>query len=146
MKLHELAKVTKKTNKRLGRGLGSGKGKTAGRGTKGQKARENVAPGFIGGTLPLYKKIPYRRGLGNPKRSPKMFPLSLSKLGVFKPGAEVNMQSLVTQGLIQEKVARLRGVKVVASGEIGIALKVLIPTTSTAAAKIVKAGGEVIRG
>ena len=62
MQLHKLFKTTDKKAKRVGRGLGSGKGKTSGRGMKGQKSRENIPAGFIGGTLPLYKKLPYRRG------------------------------------------------------------------------------------
>ncbi|MDO8498972.1 MAG: 50S ribosomal protein L15 [bacterium] len=146
MKLHKLLKVTGKTKKRLGRGLGSGKGKTATRGTKGQKAREKVAIGFIGGTLPLYKKIPYRRGLGNPKRSRKMVPLPLAKLGGFKSQSSIDLQALIEKGLVGEKEARFRGVKVVNGGEITVALKVNLPVTTAAALKIVKAGGTIIRG
>ncbi len=71
MKLHQLSVVSHRSKKRVGRGLGSGKGKTGGRGTKGQKARGKIALGFIGGTLPLYKKLPYRRGLGNAKQTQK---------------------------------------------------------------------------
>lgn len=70
MKLHELMKVRAKSRKRLGRGLGSGKGKTAGRGTKGQKARGKIPATFVG-SLPLYKKLPLKRGQGNPKPSKK---------------------------------------------------------------------------
>lgn len=70
MKLHELMKIKTKNRKRLGRGLGSGKGKTVGRGTKGQKARGKMPAGFVG-NLPLYKKLPLRRGKGNPNPSKK---------------------------------------------------------------------------
>lgn len=70
MKLNQLIKVKTKNKKRLGRGIGSGKGKTAGRGTKGQKARGKIPAGFVGAT-PLYKKLPLRRGKGNPKLSKK---------------------------------------------------------------------------
>lgn len=68
MKLHQLTKIKTKDKKRLGRGIGSGKGKTAGRGTKGQKARGKIPQTFTGG-LSLYKKLPLRRGYGNPKMS-----------------------------------------------------------------------------
>ena len=67
MKLESLPKITQKRRKRLGRGFGSGKGKTAGRGTKGQKAREKVKFGFEGGQLPLTKRLPLRRGKGRNK-------------------------------------------------------------------------------
>lgn len=67
MKLNQMVSIKSKPKKRLGRGIGSGKGKTAGRGTKGQKARGKIPIG-LGGGLPLYKKLPLRRGQGN--RSP----------------------------------------------------------------------------
>lgn len=145
MKLHQLTKVNKRSGKRLGRGLGSGKGKTAARGTKGQKARENVPVGFIGGTLPLYKKLPFRRGKGNVKRSIKMIPLSLGKLSVFKANSEVDLQSVIDHKLVLEKDAKKHGVKIMGEGEVQVALKVKLPTTSSAASKISKAGGEVGR-
>jgi large subunit ribosomal protein L15 len=145
MRLNELLKIKDRSAKRLGRGTGSGKGKTAGRGTKGQKARGSVPKGFIGGTLPLYKKLPYRRGLGNSKRSPKAVAISLSKLAEFKAGATVSLQNLVETGMISEKDAST-GVKVVGNGEIGVNLTVELPVTRSAAAKIEKAGGKVVNG
>ncbi len=77
MKLNELTKVKEISKKRLGRGLGSGKGKTSGRGTKGQKARGKIPAGFIGG-LAFYKKLPLKKGQGNTKQSdnPKIIKLS----------------------------------------------------------------------
>lgn len=146
MKLHALTTVVNKGNKRLGRGLGSGRGKTAGRGTKGQKARENAPRGFIGGTLPIYKKLPFKRGLGNPKRSAKMIAFPLSKLNSFDKDATVDMQSLVELKLIKENESKRYGVKIVGNGEISKALTVQLPTTISAAAKIEKAGGKVVRG
>ena len=76
--------------KRLGRGIGSGKGKTAGRGTKGQKARGKIPATFVG-SLPFYKKLPLRRGQGNPKLSDKLVPIKLSKLNVFKSKTVVDL-------------------------------------------------------
>ena len=69
MKLNELVKLKSRGKKRVGRGLGSKLGKTAGRGTKGQKARGKIPAGFTGAGLPTYKKLPLRRGLGNPSPS-----------------------------------------------------------------------------
>lgn len=144
MKLHQLIKITARSKKRIGRGIGSGKGKTAGRGTKGQKARGKIALGFAGGALPLYKRLPFRRGLGNPKRSVKPRPLSLSKLSFFKEGASVDLENLIQAGLISVKEARKRGVKIVGSGKTR-KLIVNLPTSKAAAAKISQAGGKVGR-
>ncbi|MBI4036959.1 50S ribosomal protein L15 [Candidatus Daviesbacteria bacterium] len=146
MKLHKLTKVTTRSKKRIGRGLGSGKGKTGGRGTKGQKARGRVAAGFIGGTLPIYKKIPFRRGLGNPKRSTKMVPMALSKLELFTTGSTVDLQGLIDKGLILEKQAKKFGVKIVGNGEISKKLTIALPTTASAKTAIEKAGGKVVSG
>ena len=143
MKLHQLVKITARSKKRLGRGLGSGKGKTGGRGMKGQKARGRVAPGFIGGTLPIYKKLPYLRGIGNLKRSPKLVLVSLSALAGLKAGSTVNLQSLIDNKIVPEKKAKLVGVKIVGNGEITQKLTIKVPITSSAAAKVEKAGGEI---
>lgn len=143
MKLHQLPGIAKRAKKRIGRGLGSGKGKTGGRGTKGQKARGKVALGFIGGTLPLYKKLPYRRGLGNPKQTPKPVVVALSRLASLKTGAVVDMQSLVEHKIVTEKEIQKSGVKIVGSGEAPKGLIVKLPTSASAAGKIEKAGGKV---
>ena len=95
MKLHELIKVKAKLKKRLGRGLGSGKGKTGGRGTKGQKARGKIPASFIGGTLPLYKRLPLKRGKGNPKLALTTRPISLTHLQVFKGKTQIDMEQLL---------------------------------------------------
>ncbi|MCL5784272.1 MAG: 50S ribosomal protein L15 [Patescibacteria group bacterium] len=145
MRLHNLITVTIHSNKIVGRGIGSGRGKTAGRGTKGQKARGNVPVGFIGGTLPLYKKLPFRRGLGNSKRSPKASAVYLSKLNVFEKGAVVDLNSLITHKLVKESDVKKFGVKVVGNGELKKTLTVQLPTTISAAKKIEKAGGKVVR-
>lgn len=145
MNLHTLSKITTKSKKRLGRGLGSGKGKTAGRGTKGQKARGKVATGFIGGTLPIYKKLPFRRGLGNPKVSTKMAVLPLEKLNYFAEGKTVDLESLISEKLVSKSTLST-GVKIVDGGEVSKALTVKLPTTAKAAAKIKDAGGQVVNG
>lgn len=145
MELHNLIKTVSKSKKRLGRGLGSGKGKTSGRGMKGQKARGKTALGFIGGTLPLYKKFPFRRGLGNPKRTAKPVLINLDKLKVFSSGLEVDLAGLIEKRLISEKEAKQRGVKIIGKEEINIPLTVKIPVSSAAGEQIEKAGGKVIR-
>lgn len=146
MELDKLSKVTARPKKRLGRGTGSGKGKTAGRGTKGQKARENVPAGFIGGTLPLYRKLPFRRGLGNLKRSADTLTVSLEKLSAFGDNSTVDLQGLIDLKIINSKDAKKRGVKIVGNGEIKVSLTVALPISSSAAAKIEKAGGKIVCG
>lgn len=141
MKFHQLIKVTEKRNKRLGRGLGSGRGKTSGRGTKGQKARGKIPAGFIGGTLPLYKKLPFRRGLGNRLVSRKPQVVSLSKLEQFKNGETIDLEILVKMGLIKKDKAIL-GAKILGSGEIKNKLVVKLPVSKKARSLIEKAGGK----
>lgn len=143
MNLHQLPKVTARSKKRIGRGLGSGKGKTGGRGTKGQKARGKIALGFIGGTLPLYKRLPYRRGLGNSKQTPKFVVVSLSKLASFPAGTVVDLESLIEHKIVTEKEIRKSGVKIVGSGEAPKGLIMKLPTSASVAGKIEKAGGKL---
>ena len=102
MKLQELPKTKYRKSKRLGRGLGSGKGKTGGRGAKGQKARGKVPAGFIGGTLPIYRKLPLVRGKGNPKLGVKPKVITLSVLNIFKPKTVVDMEALLKEKLVSE--------------------------------------------
>lgn len=140
MKLHSLSKIVTKSQKRLGRGIGSGKGKTAGRGSKGQKARGKIPQTFTG-TPALFKKLPLRRGQGNPQISTKPIPLSLSKLNQFRENSVVDIQKLIEQGIIKTKDVR-RGVKVV-YGEVSKALIIELATTRGARQKIEKMGGKV---
>lgn len=144
MKLHQMVKTTSKSKKRVGRGIGSGRGKTSGRGMKGQKARGKVALGFVGSTMPLYKKLPLRRGWGNVKRSVKPVILPLSKLATVKSGSEVTLETLIKEGIISAKQVNRRGIKVTGEGEIKIALTFKVPTTAAARIKIEKAGGKVV--
>lgn len=144
MNLNNIIKITKRSQKRVGRGIGSGKGKTSGRGTKGQKARGKVAQGFIGGTLPLYKKLPYRRGMGNAKKRNKSIPLPVSVLEVFKAREVVNVASLIEKKIISEKKVRKGDIKLVGNGTIKVALEVKLPATKSATSAIEKAGGKVV--
>ena len=142
MKLHELTKITTRPNKRVGRGLGSGKGKTAGRGTKGQKARGKIPQSFIGGTLPLYKRLPLRRGQGNLRPLSKPIPLGLDKLGIFKDKSIISLEALIKEKIVSEKEAK-RGIKILGQGEIKSALVIRIPISLSAQKKIEEAGGKV---
>lgn len=141
MKLHALLKINVRSKKRLGRGPGSGKGKTAGRGTKGQKARGKIPATFIGG-LPLYKKLPLKRGKGNSKRSVKPTLISLSDLNVFKAKEVVDIVKLQEANIISSKQAKA-GIKVLGNGDIDRALIIKLPVSKSALTKIEKSGGKV---
>lgn len=149
MKLNELIKTTKRPSKRLGRGLGSGKGKTVGRGTKGQKARGKVPASFIGGTMPLYKKLPYKRGFhrdgihssSSLSKKPKV--LNLSDLKLFKDKAVVTLESLVELKIIKESELK-NGVKLLGTGELDKSLTVQIIVSKSAKSKIIAAGGSAL--
>jgi large subunit ribosomal protein L15 len=144
MKLHELspAKGSKHTRKRLGRGPGSGTGKTAGRGEKGQKSRSGHTqrPGFEGGQMPLVRRVP-KRGFTNIWRI-EYTVVNLSQLEKLDPAAapgdEVTPEVLVARGLAR----RGRPVKVLGVGEVGRAFKIKAHRFSKSArAKIEAAGG-----
>jgi len=146
VKLHELrpAEGAVKKRKRVGRGIAAGQGKTAGRGTKGQKARSGggVRPYFEGGQLPLVRKIPFARGVGfrDPWRV-RFTPVNLERLAGFQEGAEVTPEALVKAGIIK-RVDEL--VVILGRGELKKPLKVKAHRFSASArAKIEAAGGVV---
>ena len=141
LKLHHLqpAPGSKKEKIRVGRGEGGRRGKTAGRGTKGLKARNTLRPGFEGGQTPLSMRIPKLPGFTNPNKE-EFAIVNLAALEVFDKGADVTPEELRSRGLI-----RHRGrVKVLAQGEVDKALNVKAHAFSAAARrKIEKAGGSV---
>jgi len=143
MKLHELKPAEGSTHapKRLGRGVGSGHGKTSGKGHKGQNSRAGggVRPGFEGGQNPLFRRMP-KRGFNNISRK-DIVALNVRDLERFENGTVVTIESLLESGLIK---AVKDGVKILATGELTKALTVKIGKVSPAAAeKIVAAGGKV---
>jgi large subunit ribosomal protein L15 len=141
MKLNQLLKVQSKKNKRIGRGLGSGKGKTAGRGTKGQKARGTI-PATFTGSLSFFKKLPLRRGKGNRQISIKPKILNLDRLNIFKAKTIVDIAKLLEEKIVSEKDIR-KGIKVLATGDIKTALTIKLSVSDAARKKIEKAGGKV---
>lgn len=142
MKLHELLKVKSKGNKRKGRGIGSGLGKTAGRGTKGQKARGKMAVGFTGAGLPTFKKLPLKRGLGNRNLSLKHKLINLSRLNIFKKNSVVDLEQLLSLKLINQKDLK-KGVKILADKGLNVSLVVSLPVSKAAKLEIENKGGKV---
>lgn len=141
MKLHTLLKLNSRSKKRLGRGLGSGKGKTGGRGTKGQKARGKIPATFVGG-LPFYKKLPLKRGKGNPKRFSKTILIKLSTLNIFKTKEALDSEKLFEAGIIPARGAKFP-IKVISVGKLDRPLQVKLPVSKAARIKIEKLGGKV---
>jgi len=141
LKVHHLrpAPGAKTAKTRVGRGEGS-KGKTAGRGTKGQKARYQVKVGFEGGQMPLHMRTPKLRGFKNPFRVEYQV-VNLEKLGELYPqGGEVTVGDLVAKGAVRKN----EKVKVLGQGDLSVALTVTVDKVSgSAEEKIVAAGGTV---
>ena len=144
MKLHELSPAPNSTKapKRLGRGIGSGTGKTAGKGHKGQNARSGggVRPGFEGGQMPLIRQLP-KRGFTNNWRK-EYTTINVSDLEQFEAGTTVTVQMLKNKGVISKIEAY--GLKVLGNGNLTKALTVKAQKfTQSAADKISKAGGSI---
>ena len=142
MKLHELAPAAGATREgfRVGRGHGSGNGKTAGKGHKGQNARSGggVRPGFEGGQMPLYRRLP-KRGFKN-HFAINYAIVNVSDLNTFEEGAVVNAETLTAAGLVNDQ---LDGIKILGSGELTKKLTVQATAFSESAkAKIEAAGGK----
>lgn len=141
LKLHHLSPApgSKKKKIRVGRGEGGRRGKTAGRGTKGLKARNSLRPGFEGGQTPLAMRLPKLKGFTNPNKEAFAI-VNLASLADFEAGSEVTPDTLRARGLIRHKGQ----VKVLAEGELDKALTVKAHAFSASAKdKIEKAGGTV---
>lgn len=134
-------KGSNQRKKRLGRGIGSGLGKTAAKGHKGQTARKGgtVPPGFEGGQMPLYRRLP-KRGFNNVFRIPYSV-VNLKSLSSFESGSQITPESLVAKGLVNKKNAKI---KLLGLGSVDKAYKVCLHAVSEAAKVAVeKAGGSV---
>lgn len=142
LKVHHLRPApgahTAKT--RVGRGEGGKRGKTAGRGTKGTKARYQVPDSFEGGQMPLHMRLPKLRGFTNPFRTEYQV-VNLDKLGVLYPdGGAVTVEDLVAKGAVRKG----RPVKVLGTGDLSVKLDVTVDKVSgSAREKIAAAGGSV---
>lgn len=140
MKLNELSPPagSRRPRKRLGRGVGSGTGKTAGRGTKGQNSRSGggVRPGFEGGQMPIHRRLP-KRGFTNIFKK-KIVVVNIRDLSKFESGSVVNEIELVRMGLVK---GRRDGVKLLAHGKIDIPLTVKVHAASRGAIEKIKAAG-----
>jgi large subunit ribosomal protein L15 len=149
MKLHELHDnpgATKKA-KRIARGPGSGKGKTAGRGIKGQKSRSGVAiNAYEGGQMPLYQRLP-KRGFNKPNQK-KFAVVNLGLIAKFVEAgkidatAEITEDALVASGLVRRK---LDGIRVLAKGEVTTKLTIAVTGASRAAIDAVEKAGGTLR-
>ena len=143
MNLNELSPAagSHKLKKRLGRGVGSGTGKTAGRGTKGHNSRSGggVRPGFEGGQMPIHRRLP-KRGFANIFRK-KIIEVNIRDLSRFESGSTVDEAALIRMGLVKGK---RDGIKLLGLGEINYPLKIKINRVSkNARAKIESAGGSI---
>ena len=142
LKVHHLrpAEGSKKAKTRVGRGEGS-KGKTAGRGMKGTKARYQVKAGFAGGQLPLHMRLPKLRGFKNPFRVEYQV-VNLDKISeLFPEGGEVTVEALIAKGAVRKN----EPVKVLGSGELTVKVDVKVNAfSSSASEKIVAAGGSAV--
>ena len=144
MKLHELspAEGSVRESYRKGRGPGSGNGKTAGKGHKGQNARSGggVRPGFEGGQLPLYRKLP-KRGFNNSKFAKVYAIVNVEALNVFEDGAVIDLEALLAKKIVRKAGD---GLKVLGNGE--LTKKVTVKATifsASAKEKIEAAGGKI---
>jgi large subunit ribosomal protein L15 len=140
MKLHELkpAEGSRQERKRLGRGIGSGQGKTAGKGHKGQNARSGggVRLGFEGGQTPLYRRLP-KRGFTNISRKEYAI-VNLDTLNRFEDGTEVTPELLIETGVVSNEKA---GIKILAKGNVEKKLTVKAHKFSSAAKEAIEAAG-----
>jgi large subunit ribosomal protein L15 len=143
MRLHDLAPAegARKNRKRKGRGVGSGLGKTAGRGTKGHNARSGggVRPGFEGGQMPLHRRLP-KRGFKNIFQAPAEI-VNVRDLNRFESGSVVDRQALFAAGLIPRKA---QGVKLLGQGEVQVPLTIRVKSASRSAREKVEAAGGTV--
>ena len=143
MKLHELAPASgaHRSRKRLGRGVASGQGKTAGRGTKGQGSRSGggVRPGYEGGQMPIHRRLP-KRGFTNIFKK-QIAIINVKDLNRFESGSEIDDLALIQKGLVK---GRYDAIKLLGNGEIDRPVQVKVNAVSKSAQeKIAAAGGTV---
>lgn len=143
--LSNLPKIVGRKKKRVGRGLGSGRGAKSGRGiTRHQKAREDIKLWFEGGQNRLTKKFPLLRGKGkNKSLKPKPLLIKLDSLNQLPANSEVTFKTLIQYHLIDDKAKKTR-VRILADGELKQPLIIKLPISKVAKLKVEQAGGKVI--
>lgn len=140
----QLQKTTTKKLRRLGQGHGTGRGKTAGRGQKGQNARSRRALSFEGGALPLIKRLPFRRGKGrNPSLKADPIIVNIKALNLLPSKSIVDIETLIKHNIVVGSDAKKFGVKILGDGELSIQLTVKLPISNSARKKVEAAGGTV---
>lgn len=144
-KLESLQKITEKPKRRLGQGSGSNRGKTAGRGMKGQKARTKIALSFEGGALPLIKRLPLLRGKGrNYSLKKDMYGVNIQALNILPAKTVVDVKTLLKYNIIsKDNMKRTAGVKILGNGSLDKSLTVKLPTSKSAKEKIESADGSI---
>lgn len=141
MDLLNLPSTTEKKLRRLGQGHGSGRGKTSGRGTKGQKARGKIPTFFEGGALPLTKRMPFLRGRGRNKSvMKKAIELNLVNLSKLPAKTVIDVESLIKYGLVDGN-ARATGVKLIGNASVKEKFEVKVSTSAGARKSVEAAGG-----
>src|SRR3989344_9690203 len=148
MKLNSQPKLKTKSARRIGRGAGSGRGKTAGRGTKGQKARGKLSIAhahYEGGQRALFKRLPYRRGKGNSKISRKPLVVNLKTINIIPKSENISLVTLIKYNVVDEKDAKTYGVKILGDGKLENPYTFTdLKISKSAERKIQKSGGKII--
>jgi large subunit ribosomal protein L15 len=140
MRLDDLAPApgSRQDRKRVGRGIGSGHGRTSGRGTKGQRARNTVKPGFEGGQTPLHRRVPVKRGFTSPFKE-EFAVVNIGQIAKLNGVTEITPELLVERGLVKSLSSRI---KILGDGELDHPITVQAHKFSKSAVeKIEKAGG-----
>ena len=144
MQVHDVSEKIEKKKRRLGQGHGSGRVKTSGRGTKGQKARGSVPLRFEGGALPLIKRLPFRRGKEKNKSfQRKPICINIKLFALLPKNTPVDLDLLIKHNIVDGIQAKNYGVKILGDGDITGAYIVKLPVSKSAKEKIEKAGGSI---
>lgn len=137
MNFSDLPGLVGRSKRRVGRGHGSGRVKTSGRGTKGQKARGSISMGFEGGQSPLIKRLPYLRGKGrNASQKKLVVAIDISKLNGLPPHSVVDLSTLIKHHIVDKDT---KHVKIIGNSKLSVSLTVTVPTSKGAKKSIEKA-------
>lgn len=144
IELHKLTKIKAKSKKRVGRGHGSGRVKTAGRGTKGQKSRRSITKRLGIAGVSFVRRLPLYRGkYRNKPHKGKLLAVNLKHLSQLPKNTIVDMACLISHHIISQKGTKEYGIKILGGGSVDVPLVIKLPISKSAAKKIEKAGGKV---